>query len=351
MHGTIYGTTLTGGEYGDGGANGPFYGGTVFRVSTTGSHYRVLHSFGKGDDGYCPYASLVDVNGILYGMTLSGGANQRGTVFSISTSGAKYRVLHSFGESSQDGASPFGTGLVDVNGKLYGTTTGGGVYGEGTIFSIDLGAGLETVLHSFGRGSDGSQPEGGLIAVKSTLYGTTSIGGAYHSSGTVFRINTAGTNYRVLHSFGKGSDGASPTFGASLADVGGALYDTTHGGGKGNSGTIFSISTTGVERVVYYFPDGIGPNGVIGMKGTLYGDTIRGGEGQGIVFSVNTAGAHYRVLHTFIIGGRDGTAPNANLVEVNGTLYGTTSCGGKYGADNCDSGETGGQGSVFELTP
>jgi len=95
-------------------------------------------------------------------------------------------VLHSFGVSSADGEAPY-AGLVDVKGALYGTTDGGGVKGDGTVFSITTSA-TETVLHSFKGGkTDGENPLAGLINVKGKLYGTTGSGGV-KGAGTVFSL-------------------------------------------------------------------------------------------------------------------------------------------------------------------
>src|SRR5579883_2534640 len=113
------------------------------------------------DGGKYPQAPLIDVAGILYGTTNNGGAFRGrktcqggcGTVFSITTSGV-VKVLHSFG-NAQDGEYPAQAGLVDVGGTLYGTTSAGGAFGGGTVFSITTG-GVENVLHSFGGQGDGT---------------------------------------------------------------------------------------------------------------------------------------------------------------------------------------------------
>jgi uncharacterized repeat protein (TIGR03803 family) len=135
-----------------------------------------------------PAAGLINVNGIMYGTTEGGGAYADslagGTAFSITTSGS-LTTLHSFG-SGLDGSLPW-TPLLYVRGKLYGTTAYGGAHGKGTVFSMSLTGADEKVLHSFGHGSDGAMPLAGLIDVKGTLYGTPSAGGKY-SDGTVFAL-------------------------------------------------------------------------------------------------------------------------------------------------------------------
>ncbi len=189
--------------------------------------YEVLYSFGsKSGDAEYPYADLINVNGKLYGTTYYGGAKGDGTVFSITPSG-KETVLHSFGSKSGDGEYPY-AGLINVNGTLYGTTYYGGAKGDGTVFSITP-SGKETVLHSFGsKSGDGEYPYAGLINVNGTLYGTTYYGGA-KGDGSVFSITPSGKE-TVLHSFGsKSGDGEYPY--AGLINVKGTIYGTTYSGG------------------------------------------------------------------------------------------------------------------------
>jgi uncharacterized repeat protein (TIGR03803 family) len=262
----------------------------------------VLHSFGNGADGQLPAAGLTDVNGTLYGTTQFGGTHKSkcddgcGTIFSITASGVE-KVLHSFSGGS-DGGEPVAS-LVDVNGVLYGTTHSGGAYRLGTVFSITL-SGREKVLHSFGKGRDGYLPTAGLIDVGGTLYGTTSVGGARNCDrtfrcGTVFSITPSGRE-KVLHHFAGGTDGAYPL--APLINVNGTLYGTTDFGGaypracSGNGcGTIFSITPSGAETVLHSFganPDGAEPYaGLVQLSGMLYGTTSYGGtSGHGTVFAL-----------------------------------------------------------------
>ena len=102
-------------------------------------------------------------------------------------------MLHKF--NSTDGATPYdASGLINVNGILYGTTKIGGKYDLGTVFSISM-TGVEQVLHSFGSSGanpDGTSPIAGLTNVNGTLYGTTSSGGK-DNQGTVFSITPTGT--------------------------------------------------------------------------------------------------------------------------------------------------------------
>ena len=196
------------------------------------------------------------------------------------------------------------------------------------------------LLHSFGNGTDGTAPTAELVDVNGTLYGTTEAGGA-SDRGTVFSISSAGAEH-VMHSFGKGFDGAEPRGG--LVYLNGLLYGTTEGGGRHGQGrgqgygTVFAITTGGKERVLHNFKyaDGANPEAaLIDVNGTLYG-TTSSGVGFGNVFSITPAG-DLHVLHTF--GDFDGEYPVARLVAVKGVLYGTTFAGGS-GLD----------GTVFRVT-
>ena len=146
--------------------------GIIHRISAA-SPYRVLYSFNSsGSDGEIPYAGLIDVKGRLYGTTTSGGTHDDGTVFSISRTGTEH-VLYSFGSSGSDGALPY-AGLIHLNGMLYGTTYRGGTYGS-TVMERSLRSPhpatstCSTVSAAVGR----LAPSASLIVVRGTLYGTT----------------------------------------------------------------------------------------------------------------------------------------------------------------------------------
>ena len=348
VNGTLYGTTAEGGAYceesnGDG-------CGTVFSV-TTGGTENVLHSFGNGTDGVAPTSNLIDVSGTLYGTTAFGGgycvANGStgcGTIFSIMPTGSE-QVLHRFAGGS-DGAQPY-AGLIDVGGIFYGTTAYGGDVsyrvGLGTAFKISAD-GKKQVLHNFGI-SDGWHPEAALIDVNRVLYGTTNQGGT-DGVGTVFSISTKGAE-QVLHSFrGRSPHGGRPS--AALVDVAGELYGTTEFGGTFNGGVVFKIGTDGKTTRLHSFggsSDGVNPTAsLINVNGTLYGTTVLGGaHGWGTVFSITPEGTE-QVLYSFAGYPSDGEEPWGGLIDVNGTLYGTTSFGGTFTA--YDS-----YGTVFALTP
>ncbi|HLY01868.1 MAG TPA: choice-of-anchor tandem repeat GloVer-containing protein [Candidatus Cybelea sp.] len=331
LSGTLYGTASYAGADCSSGENC----GTVFAITMSGKAH-VLHSFGGSGDGHYPDAGLLNVNGSLFGATGFGGGPECprsggcGTVFAIATSGTE-TVLYSFeGRKSRDGANPY-AGLININGALYGTTAFGGAHdGSGTVFAI-MTSGAERVVYSFKGGSgDGATPFAGLINVNGTLYGTTDEGGA-NGDGTVFSITPSGTE-TMLYSFKGGSgDGEYPR--AGLIDVMGTLYGTTDEGGANDDGTVFSITPSGTETMLYSFKGGSGDGAspyaaLLNVNGMLYGTTADGGtNGKGTVFSITPSGTE-TVLHSFAGGKRDGKSPVAGLLNVKGTLYGTTEYGG-----------------------
>ncbi len=264
------------------------------------------------------------------------------------SSSSTYKLLYSFA-GTPDGASPL-AGLIAVHGKLYGTTLNGSknycsascgsndcYLGCGTVFSVDS-SGKERVVYNFkgnfSSAQDGSWPFAGLAQFKGTLYGTTSGGGT--GDGTVYTVTTSGKE-RVLYRFASGTDAQDPE--ATLVVAKGTLYGTSvYGGGSGcggaGCGTVFSVSAAGKESVLYSFAGGSDGarmySGVTYFHGKLYGATLEGGSGCGstgcgTIFELSLSGKK-RVLYRFG-GTSDGAFPNG-LTAAGGVLYGTTEGGG-----------------------
>jgi uncharacterized repeat protein (TIGR03803 family) len=348
VRGTLYGTTHQGGLSRD---------GTVYSISNAGA-YKVLHQFGGNSDGARPLGGLIDVSGTLYGTTSEGGSSGCfehkgcGTVYSINTAGSE-NMLHSFTGGS-DGISP-SEDLLDVNGTLYGTTLFGGgsgcQYGDGcgTVYRLST-AGIEKILYRFAGGSDGVEPMG-LTYANGRLYGTTFGGGGLGCAsrggcGIVYSLSTTGSE-KVLHRFGRHFDGQNPH--GELVAINGTLYGTTLRGGSYFNGIVFAISATGNERILHNFgasgPDGLGPSaGLLDVQGRLYGTTGRGGSlGGGAVYTISTTGAE-KVIYSFDGDKSNGNTPNTALIEINGALYGTMLRGG---ASQCGAG----CGTIYALSP
>jgi uncharacterized repeat protein (TIGR03803 family) len=364
----LYGMTAWGGDFS--GLQTKVGNGVIFKVNMDGSNYTVLHSFCDGTvpfDGYLPLGSLTLSGSTLYGMSAYGGDADSGVIFKINIDGSNYTILHSFGDGTvaNDGLYPSGTPILS-GFSLYGMTYDGGVAANGTIFEINTNGTGYNILHSFRDGSvvnDGIQPEGSLVLSKSTLYGMTPYGGVDYSgpnsgSGVIFKINTNGSNYRLLHSF---KNGENP-FG-SLTLSGSTLYGLTAGGGNTGCGTVFKISTAGSGfKILHSFldkidDDGEQPNGTPILSASfLYGVTSGGGPGNGgVAFKMKTNGLGYTILHSFGDGSvkssdgtvqKDGMQPFGSLILSGSTLYGMTSWGGSNSTPNIE----GGDGAIFSLS-
>lgn len=234
----LYGTTVAGGDG---------YNGTVFSFNLNTGTESVVYSFNGRADGGIPEAGLTNLNGALYSTTYNGGTQTRGTVFKFDPKTGTEAVLHSFPTADGDGISPE-SGLINVDGILSGTTSQYGKHDGGTVFSFDPTHGREKTLYSFCRRrncADGANPGADLLSVKGVLYGTTANGGRY-GWGTVFSLNLSTGMETVVHSFNQ-TDGAMPL--APLTEVNGKLFGTTQrgaleGGGQCfqyGCGTVFSI--------------------------------------------------------------------------------------------------------------
>jgi len=274
-NGSFYGTTSSGGVV----------GGTVFKITSRGT-FTLLHSF-EGTDGSEPVGGLIQAtDGNLYGTTFRGGANGVGTVFKVTLAGT-LTTLYSFCTQSgcTDGENPLG-GLVQAsNGIFYGTTYDGGANNGGTVFKITSGGTL-TTLYNFGS-LDGFYPEAALIqATDGNFYGTTYLGGA-GDEGTVFKITTAGT-LTTLHSFCSESgcaDGETPA-GALVQATNGTFYGTTPGGGTKGDGTVFSLAV-GLGSFVETLPTSGKVAAAIKILGTnLTGATAVSFNGTAATFRV-----------------------------------------------------------------
>ncbi len=331
---------------------------TSVAVSCSAGTESVLYFFKGGTtDGQDPGGGLImDGAGNLYGTTAGGGTNGYGTVFTINAAGTE-SVVYSFKGGTTDGDSPFGQLVMDSAGNLYGTTSGGGANGDGTVFKITA-AGTESVLHSFvGGTTDGQQPIAGLVMDSAgNLYGTTSFGGE-NDDGTVFKISAGGTA-SILYSFKGGTtDGKVPDSGV-IMDGAGNLYGTTSMGGANGDGTVYEISAAGTESILHSFDgyptDGQLPWAGLAMDnaGNLYGTTTEGGANDdGTVFKIDAAGAE-TVLYSFKGGTTDGQGPFSSLIiDGAGNLYGTTE-GYSYVTPlngTPVSGSANGNGTVFKI--
>jgi uncharacterized repeat protein (TIGR03803 family) len=306
-------------------------------------------------DGAASFTPLVQgIDGDFYGTTSGGGAANEGAVFKITPAG-NLAILYNFCTEAGcvDGAEPFGGLTQATDGNLYGTTRMGGVFNSGSIFKVTR-LGQFVSLYSFCAQAgcpDGAYPYAALVqSVDGNLYGTTQGGGA-GNVGTVFKITTSGT-LTTLHSFGY-TDGSPPQ--ANLVQgLDGDFYgETAFGGSYGSYGTVFEINSNGKFKTLYSFcaesgcTDGANPYSglVLGNDGNFYGTTSNGGAAiiYGTVFKITPHG-QLTTLYSFCLQGypcTDGSFPYAGLVQAtDGNFYGATTNGGSND-----------YGTLFAITP
>ena len=319
---TLYGTTsFDSDSWGE-------LGGAVFKVNTDGTGFAVLHHFPRvtypnptNSDGTGPVAGLLLSGNTLFGTAPAGGAAGYGTVFKVSTDGKDFAVLHTF--TGSDGAVPR-SGLVLLDNTLYGITQRGG-HNEGVIFKVNTDGTAFATLHVFSKlvarpctttnpitgnvwvdpynytNSDGAFSESGLILSGNALYGTAHAGGP-DEAGTIFKINTDGSGFVVLHGFTKDRAGHS----------------------KKNSVDANS--------------DDEWPRGVLMVNGnTLYGMAFQGDSVLGAAVKINTGGLSFTVPQNYHGISRHEATPE-DLFWLGNTLYGMTPQGGlvKFGIRGTD---------------
>jgi len=334
--GNLYGTTAYGGPGGN---------GTVFEAAAQTYAVTVLASF-DGSNGVAPNATLIaDPAGNLYGTTegTNGDDGNYGTVFEVAAGTNALSTLVTF--TNDNGANPEGGLVADASGNLYGTTRDGGLiddespYGEGTLYEVAAGTQTFSTLANF-NGSTGTNPTAGLtLDAAGNLYGTTTAGGIY-DDGTVFEVPAGTQSIKDFANF-NGANGSAPT--AGLIDVGGNLYGTTSSA-DASSGTVFEIAAgthTVTTLATFNFTNGAQPDGslIMDAAGDLFGTTSGGGaDDYGTVFEVAAGSDSVTTLATFNL--HNGAYPYGNLIaDAAGNLYGTALDGGP------DAG-----GTVFEIS-
>ena len=239
--GNFYGTTFTGG-------NG---NGSVFELSPDGSGgwaKQIIYSVALNNSGNTGLA--IDAEGNLYGF------DANNDVFKLTFANGVWTPtnIHTFTGSPKDGLNPEDSPTVDSSGNVYGTTISGGSKDSGTVWKLipvtkgkNAGTYEEKLLHSFTSNKTGELPSTGVTLDSSgNIYGTTSFGGEF-DNGTVYELALSGTTYKYkfLWSFDE-TDGYLP-YAKPIVDSSGNLYGTTTGGADGSgSGAVYEVIPSGV---------------------------------------------------------------------------------------------------------
>lgn len=378
----LYGASCLGGSAGDG-----FLFSFDPSSNTVTTLYNFTGGFGGGSaEGSCPQGSLANVGGLLYGATLNGGFVNEGTMFSFNISTSTETPLYSF-QNYTDGANPgdlvqlgglvyglvgefseslfsfdpasnalnilytfpgtscynYASGLLPLNGLLYGSDVCGGSQTTAQLFSFNPSTAAISTVYAF-PGAQASTPSGTLIPIGNTLYGSCSDGGpVLGQEGDLYSVNLATGTGTVLHSFVQ-SDGADD-FTSTLLRVGKLYYGVSAFGGDNSRGALFSFDPVShALNLLHTFDgaDGSNPNGdLMYARGAIWGTTLTGGANNtGTIFSFNPSSGSETVAYSFGATAHDGANPKAALIEAGGPFYGTTARGGARG-----------MGTMFEFHP
>jgi len=271
-------------------------------------------------------------------------------VVAMPSTAQTFTSLHSF--TGTDGSNPYAGLIQGTSGKMYGTTSAGGAFSGGTVFTVTTGGTVKS-LYSFCKlasCADGTDPRSPLVqATNGNFYGVTFGGGPFDSFGTIYQITNSGA-LTTLYTFCRQSectDGDVP-YGGMVQGLNGLLYGTTYGGGAHGGGTVFDVKTSGgTPNILYSFcslsecADGDSPQATLiqGTDGNFYGSTYDGGAFSfyGNVFKISGAGV-FTSLHSF--DGTDGDEPIGGLTQaIDGNYYGTTQVDGANG-----------YGTVYKIT-
>jgi uncharacterized repeat protein (TIGR03803 family) len=363
--GKLYGTTALGGSSDS---------GILFSMNIDGTGFTNLHSF-VASEGIHPRAGVIVSGNSLYGAAVTGGNANSGTVFTMNADGTGLTVLHHFAAFAPDpgnfdsstNSEGIGPSTLILSGNtLYGTALEGGRWGQGAVFRLNTNGDGFTNLHTFSArnvdspltSSDGGSPNS-LMLSGNTLYGTAPAAGSA-GNGTLFSVNTDGTGFMNLHNFSStagstNSDGSRPS--SKLSISGRTLFGTAQEGGAFGMGTVFSVQTDGTDfKVLHHFSrpagwphsgvnsDGRSPTCLVLSGNTLYGATANGGSmNWGTIFAVNANGGSFQTLHNF-------PTPDANshAMYIGDLIVSGNSLYGAGGVIRLEGGVS--PGMVFRLT-
>jgi uncharacterized repeat protein (TIGR03803 family) len=327
------------GMVGDG---GPSKLGMIFKAGPTANSKTIVHNFESKDEGSGPGATqlLKTPGGLFFGVTMRGGENDMGALYTFDPSTNAYAKKIDF--DGANGSYPGGTLTLGSNGKIYGTTWYGGDSDKGGIFEYDLESEvLSLKIHFTGVSGQYGGCHGIAEGVDGKFYGVRYNGGSQFK-GVIFVFDRELNTYTELFHFTDDAAHGRGPMGVLLADEHGRFYGTAEGGGTGNSGVIFrydAVKNTFTKKIDIAAINGAYPRGYLTPhpNGKLYGVTQSGGTGTGVLFEYDTLNNVYQKRADF---GFNHRANVGVVVAANEKIYGVTQNGGLYAA-----------GSLFEYDP
>ncbi|HEX7413912.1 MAG TPA: choice-of-anchor tandem repeat GloVer-containing protein [Bacteroidia bacterium] len=341
--GMLYGMTQTGGASNI---------GVLFQYNPTANVYTKKFDFAGTTNGSTPYGSLMQASdGMLYGMTSQGGANSAGVLFQYNPATNTYTDKLDFvAVAGSNGRIPLGSLMQASDGMLYGMTEAGGIKDSGVIFQYNPSTSTYTKKIDFAGNTNGGYPVGSLMqASDGMLYGMTQNGGV-NNWGTLFQYDPATNTLTKKFDFTDTANGRIPT-GSLMQASDGMIYGMTTGGGTIAEGVLFQYNpATNTYTKKLNFGAGAATTGKFGYgtlmqatDGMLYGMTQSGGtSGRGNIFQYNPVTSTYTMEFDFF-GGTMGSSTTGTLMQAsNGMIYGMANKGGT--STNC----TGGCGTLFK---
>lgn len=323
--GKLYGMTRVGGLTNN---------GVLFNFATDTETYTKLIDFTTTPNGSYPLGMLMNAaNGMLYGLTYSGGTGNLGVIFEYNPATDIYTKKFDF-EISSNGSNPAASFVQLSNGLLYGTTAYGGANGVGVLFEYDPETNIYTKKIDFVSVTKGAYPSGDLLlASNGKLYGMTQQGGA-NNYGVLYEYDPITNVFTKKIDFAGSANGRNP-YGALVQASNAKLYGMTNSGGTGSVGSLFEydIATNTMTKKVDFSgtSNGSYPYGSLKLAANdkLYGMTNLGGaNGLGILFEYDPLGGTFTKKIDFD-GTANGSKPRGSLMEaLNGKLYGMTYDGG-----------------------
>jgi uncharacterized repeat protein (TIGR03803 family) len=334
----LWGMTPKGGQYG---------GGTIFKTDSSGNNQSVEYNFVVQNEGANPqYTQLTQASdGKLYGMTTNGGTNNKGVLFQYDPATSICAKKLDF-VGTTNGANPSGSLIQASDGKLYGMTTSGGANNKGVLFQYDPATSICVKKLDFAGATNGANPSGYLIqASDGKLYGMTNYGGA-NGAGVLFQYDPATSTYTKKLDFAGITNGSYPS-GSLIQASDGKLYGMTKNGGVNNFGVLFQydpVASTYTKKLDFAgTTNGEYPWGSLiqASDGKLYGMTTSGGaNNKGVLFQFDP-GTSICTKKIDFTGTTNGANPNGSLLQASdGKLYGMTTYGG-----------TNNKGVLFQFDP
>ncbi len=310
---------------------GTNFNGCIFNYTPSTSVYIDKFDFLNANGG-APAGGIVQASDSkIYGLTQNGGTFGIGVLFQYDPSTSIY--INKFNFDTVNGSSPQGALIQATNGKLYGMTYDGGIYGFGVLFEYDPSTSIYTKKYDFDN-TNGSKPMGSLVqATNGKLYGLTYQGGT-NGQGVLFQYDPSASIYTKKYDFNYNTSGSSP-MGSLIQATNGKLYGVTYNGGVNGDGVLFQYDpSTSVYTKKFDFSGStsgryIASSLMQASDGNLYGMSIQGGANNfGVIYQFNPSTSVYTKKIDFN-GTVNGANPYGALMQASdGMLYGMTYSGG-----------------------